>query len=223
VPAFILFDTYLSDSQWTFDGLDTGKARYTDYRLRGEAFNRVVDYKRHAFSESGISLFGVPGDAKHTVVTDSDEHDEDGHIVEDALTRIKMMEKRFIKKLPLIRREIAPPFLYGDHAPRVVLVGWGSTYGVMKEAVDHMSSTTSIAMLHFSELFPFPMRERFDYVRLLSNAKLSICIEGNASGQFARLMRAETGHEFAAQIHKFDGRPFLVEEVVREVSAKCKV
>jgi 2-oxoglutarate/2-oxoacid ferredoxin oxidoreductase subunit alpha len=223
VPAFILFDTYLSDAQWAFDGLDAGKARYTDYRLRGEAFSRVAEYKRHAFSENGISPFGVPGDAKHVVVTDSDEHDEEGHIVEDALTRVRMVEKRFFKKLPLIRREVSPPFLYGDHVPRVVLVGWGSTYGVLKEAVDRLSSTTSIAMLHFSELFPFPLRERFDYLRLLASAKISICIEGNASGQFANLMRAGTGHEFTAQIHKFDGRPFLVEELVREIRDKSKI
>ena len=137
------------------------------------------------------------------MVTDSDEHDEEGHIVEDAVTRVKMVEKRLFKKLPLIRQEIAPPFLYGDHDPRVVLIGWGSTYGVMKEAVDVLSKSTSIAMLHFSEIFPLPDRERFDYLRLLEKAKLTICIENNATGQFARLMRSETGFEFKAQIHKY--------------------
>jgi 2-oxoglutarate ferredoxin oxidoreductase subunit alpha len=217
IPVFILFDTYLSDSQWTFNGLDVSKTRYTDYRLRGEAFSRLPNYKRHAFAESGVSPFGVPGDAKHVVVTDSDEHDEEGHIVEDALTRIKMVEKRFLKKLPLINHEIAPPFLYGDHNPRVVLTGWGSTYGVMKEVVDMLSSSVSIALLHFSELFPFPQWEQFDYLRLLSRAKLSVCIENNASGQFARLLRAETGYEFTAQIHKFDGRPFSVEGLIGEL------
>jgi len=94
---------------------------------------------------------------------------------------------------------------------------------VMKEVVDTLSSSVCIAMLHFSELFPFPQREQFDYLRLLTSAKLSVCIENNASGQFARILRAETGYEFSAQIHKFDGRPFLVEEMVREISAKCKV
>jgi 2-oxoglutarate ferredoxin oxidoreductase subunit alpha len=108
--------------------------------------------------------------------------------------------------------------MYGDHAPQVVLTGWGSTYGVMKEAADRLSSSVRIAMLHFSELYPFPERERFDYLRLLTNAKLSICIENNASGQFARLMRAETGFVFTAQILKFDGRPFSVDGVIGEIN-----
>ena len=43
----------------------------------------------------------VLGDARHVVVTDSDEHDEEGHIVEDAETRIKMVQKRLLKKYRL--------------------------------------------------------------------------------------------------------------------------
>jgi 2-oxoglutarate ferredoxin oxidoreductase subunit alpha len=223
IPVFILFDTYLADTQWTFEGFDMEKIRYQDHRVRGDAFKKLSEYRRHAFTETGISPFGVPGDARHLVVTDSDEHDEEGHIVEDALTRVKMVEKRLFKKLPLISQEIAPPFLYGDHDPRVVLTGWGSTYGVMKEAVDVLSKSTSIAMLHFSEIFPLPDRERFDYLRLLGKAMLSICIEHNATGQFARLLRSETGFEFKAQIHRYDGRPFTVEGLIKEIKAKCKL
>jgi 2-oxoglutarate ferredoxin oxidoreductase subunit alpha len=218
IPVFILFDTYLADTQWTFEGFDMDKIRYQDHRVRGDDFKKLSEYRRHAFTETGISPFGVPGDAMHLVVTDSDEHDEEGHIVEDALTRVKMVEKRLFKKLPLIRQEIAPPFLYGDHDPRVALCGWGSTYGVMKEAVDVLSKSTSIAMLHFSEIFPLPDRERFDYLRLLGKAKLPICIENNATGQFARLLRSETGFEFKAQIHKYDGRPFTLEELTGEIN-----
>jgi 2-oxoglutarate ferredoxin oxidoreductase subunit alpha len=222
VPVFILFDTYLSDTEWTFGGFDTDKIKYVDYRVREGAFKKLTGYQRYALTETGISPLGVPGDAKHLVVTDSDEHDEDGHIVEDAATRIKMVEKRLLKKMPLLRQEIAPPFLYGDHDPRVVLTGWGSTYGVMKEVVDELAKSTSIAMLHFSEVFPLPHRERFDYVRLLQNARLSLCIENNASGQFARLLRSETGFEFKAQVHKYDGRPFTVEELTGEINGHLR-
>jgi 2-oxoglutarate ferredoxin oxidoreductase subunit alpha len=218
VPAFVLFDTYFADSQWTLDGLDAGKLRFQEYRQRGEAFNNLEGYKRHAFSESGISALGVPGDAKHVVVTDSDEHDEEGHIVEDAATRVKMVEKRLLKKLPLIKREIAPPYLYGTPNPQVVIAGWGSTYGIMKEAVDLLAGSSAIAMLHFSELFPFPHTEKFDYIRYLQNADMTICVEQNATGQFSRLMRAETGYEFGAHIRKFDGRPFSVEKLAGEIN-----
>src|SRR5512143_882502 len=117
IPVLILFDTYLADAQWTLDGLDTGAIRSADYRLRGEAFQRLSGYKRHAFTKSGVSPLAVPGDAVHVVVTDSDEHDEEGHIVEDAPTRNAMVEKRLLRKLPLIRKDLSPPFLYGDRDP----------------------------------------------------------------------------------------------------------
>ncbi len=224
IPAFILFDTYLADSEWTFGGFDLNKIKYVDYRLRGDAFRNLKEYKRHAFTDTGVSPFGVPGDAEHLVVTDSDEHDEEGHIVEDAETRIKMVNKRLLKKLPLIKQEIEPPFFYGDVNPEIVIVGWGSTYGVMKEAVDELSPPLSkggrkggIAMLHFSEIYPFPMTEKLDYRNILNNARQTICIENNATGQFARLMKAETGFEFKIRINKFDGRPFLLEELVEKI------
>jgi 2-oxoglutarate ferredoxin oxidoreductase subunit alpha len=47
IPVFILFDTYLADSQWTLDGFDASRVIYTDYRLRGDAFKQVADYKRN--------------------------------------------------------------------------------------------------------------------------------------------------------------------------------
>jgi len=217
IPVIILTDQYLADSQWTFDGFDTSRLKYTDYRLRGEAFEKLSDYKRHAFTDNGVSPLAVPGDAKHVVVTDSDEHDEEGHIIEDALTRAKMVEKRIFKKLPNITREIAPPLLYGKPDPEVVLVGWGSTFGVMKEAADLLSNEQKIAVLHFSELYPFPSTDTFDYLKILKNANLSICIENNATGQFARLMRAETGYEFSARINRYDGRPFTLESLTGEI------
>ncbi len=216
IQVLILFDTYLADSQWTFDGLDVSKLRTVDYRLRGEAFKQTSGYKRHAFTKTGVSPLAVPGEAPQVVVTDSDEHDEEGHIIEDAATRTAMVEKR-LRKLDLIRKEMSPPFVYGDSDPETVIVGWGSSYGVMREAVDEVSTSRSIAMLHFSEIYPLPGTGSFDYLHYLKDAKKTICIEQNATGQFERLMRSETAYEFTSRIHKFDGRPFVLEELVREI------
>lgn len=217
IPAFILFDTYLSDSQWTYKGFDLERVRNTDYRVRGEAFQALAGYKRHAYTESGVSPLAVPGDARHLVVTDSDEHDEEGHLTEDAAIRVNMVEKRLFKKLPHMQEEVAPPFLYGDHNPDIVITGWGSLYGLLREAVDELSKNYGIAMLHFSEITPFPGTEKLDYLRLLTKAHLSICVEQNATGQLARLIRTETGYEFGALLNKYDGRPFTIESLVKNL------
>ena len=219
VPAIILTDQYLADSLWTFDGFDLDKLKYTDYRIRGDAFAGLEGYKRHAFTENGVTPLGVPGDARHLVVTDSDEHDEEGHIIEDAETRNKMIDKRLFRKLPMIRSEIEPPLLYGDQNADTVLIGWGSTYGVMKESVDMLSKEQGIAMLHFSEIYPFPSTDKFDYLKLLKGAKLTVCIENNATGQFARLVRTETGYEFSHRINRYDGRPFTLDSLTGELNA----
>jgi 2-oxoglutarate ferredoxin oxidoreductase subunit alpha len=220
VPAIIIFDQYLSDSEWTFEEFDPEKIKYTDYRLRGDAFKNLKEYKRHAYTDTGVSPMGIPGDAKHLVVTDSDEHDEEGHIVEDAETRRKMVDKRLFKKMPLIKKEMEPPVLYGDNKPEVIIAGWGSNYGIIKEAVDELSSGNRIAMLHFSEMYPFPLTDKFDYLSILNNAKMTICVENNATGQFARMMKAETGYSFNKFVNKYDGRPFTLEELAKEIKIK---
>lgn len=217
IPCIIIFDTYLADSEWTYEGLDLSRIKYKDYRLRSDSLKEIVQYKRHAFTETGVSPLAIPGASRHLVVTDSDEHDEEGHIVEDAETRIRMVNKRLFKKLPLIRKDIEPPYFYGAENPDVIITGWGSTYGVMKEAVDALAADCKIAMLHFSEIYPFPSAGKFNYMKKLRDAQVTICIENNATGQFARLMKTETGYTFNSLINRFDGRPFLLEDLVRKI------
>jgi 2-oxoglutarate ferredoxin oxidoreductase subunit alpha len=217
IPSIILFDTYLADSQWSYENIDLSRIIYKDYRLRKKDLEGIQDYKRHLFTETGVSPLAVPGESRHLVVTDSDEHDEEGHIVEDAETRIKMVNKRLFQKMPLIRKEIEPPSYYGHEKPDVILVGWGSTYGVIKEAVNALSSDCKIGMLHFSEIYPFPSTSKFNYIKKLKDAQVTICIENNATGQFARLMKTETGYTFNSIINKFNGRPFLLEELVKNI------
>jgi 2-oxoglutarate/2-oxoacid ferredoxin oxidoreductase subunit alpha len=219
LPALILFDQYLGDTQWTYPGFDTGGLAFSDYRLRGKKFAALKGYKRHAYTESGVSPLAVPGDAEYVVVTDSDEHNEDGHIIEDAETRVRMTEKRLFRKMPLLRDEIAPPLLYGSRKPKIVLAGWGSSYGLMKEAVDELAGKHDIAMMHFSEIYPLPVPSKSGYLKILKEAFLCICFEQNATGQFARLIEAETGYIFDKLLNRYDGRPYLLEEFTGDINA----
>jgi 2-oxoglutarate ferredoxin oxidoreductase subunit alpha len=218
VPVFILTDQYLADTQWTYEKFDPERLVYEDYRLKDIMVEDAREYRRHLFTENGISSFAIPGESERLVVTDSDEHDEEGHLVEDGYIRIKMVQKRYFLKKQAIAAHINAPFFYGSKDPEIVIVGWGSTYGIMKEAVDILSERKPIAMLHFSEIYPFPGRERIDYLNVLGKAAKTISIEQNATSQFAQLMKMETGYDFTGHINKYDGRPFLVEELVGEIN-----
>ena len=219
VTAIVMTDQYLGDSQWTFDSVSLDGIPLRDYRADAGEIDRLDQYMRHALTETGISPFAIPGKTRHVVVTDSDEHTEAGHLVEDARIRKDMVEKRLFRKLDNIRKEIEPPAYFGPEDARTILVSWGSTYGIVREAAENLADK-KVGMLHFSEIYPFPGREKFDYTGLLMRAERRICIENNATSQFAQLLQGETGCEITDRITRYDGRPFLVEELLEELSGR---
>jgi len=217
IPVIIQSDQYLADTEWTYENLDTDRLLYQDFRLHSEDLSDTQGYSRYTYTENGISPLAVPGESQYTVVVDSDEHDEQGHIIEDAETRIKMVHKRLSHKLPLLQAEISPPTYYGAKNPDIILVCYGSTFGVVKEAVDKLADTHKIGLLHFAEIYPFPGIEQFDYLALLKETKHCICIENNATGQFAKHLQAETGFSVTEKINKYDGRPFIIDSLLGEL------
>ena len=222
IPVIVQSDQYLADSEWTFPSLATEDLLKEDFRLRGQPHAGEPPYHRYALTETGVSPLAVPGASRRLVVVDSDEHDTEGHIIEDGETRRLMVEKRISRKLPLLRQEIAPPTYHGAVQAAVILVGYGSTHGVLKEAMELLSPNHRIGMLHFSEVWPFPLVERFNYVALLKQAWVTICVENNATGQFATLLKMETGFACSARINKYDGRPFMVDTIIGEINAHLR-
>ncbi len=216
VPAFILSDQYLADSLWTWPGIDEGKILYRDYRIR-EADGT---YKRHRFTQDGVSPLAIPGIVEGLVVTDSDEHDEEGHITESAEIRKRMVEKRLMKLLHM-REEMEGPTYLGHRSPKIVLVGWGSTLGVLMDTVETVNKKIPCGMLHFSEIWPFPVSKAQKAFEVLKGA-IGIGVENNATGQFAWLLRAEAQIELPWKISKYDGRPFYSDELSEEVLAYAR-
>jgi 2-oxoglutarate ferredoxin oxidoreductase subunit alpha len=147
-------------------------------------------------------------------VTDSDEHDEEGHLVEDGETRKAMVDKRLFRKLPRLRWEMSQPTLYGHDDPALLLVGWGSTFGLLKEAVDALSPMMKAAVLHFGEIYPLPEPA---FLEILRKAPLTIGVEQNATSQFAALLKAETGFTFHRHMNRCDGRPWTRESFLEEL------
>ena len=172
------------------------------------------EYKRFAYTGSGISPRAFPGNKEALVVADSDEHDEAGHIIEDAETRKKMMDKR-LRKLNGLQQEIIPPRFYGSEKADTLLIGWGSTYGVIKEAVDILNKNGgSYSMLHLNQIWPFPVAS---VATAMKNVHNCFVIENNATGQLAGLIRKETGLSASGNILKYDGRPFTPSIILREL------
>ena len=218
VPVIILTDHHLTSSYATVDKFDLGQVKIDrGLLLSEEDSNKATDYKRDRYTDSGISPRGIPLRGRSLVVADSDEHDEAGHIIEDAETRTRMMQKR-MKKEQGMKAEISPPRFHQTPGASLTLVGWGSTYGAIKEACAILQQQGTVAnVLQLHELWPFPAEA---VISALGGGKTkTVVVENNATGQLARLIRAETGIKADRSILKFDGRPFTPAQIVRELKS----
>jgi 2-oxoglutarate ferredoxin oxidoreductase subunit alpha len=169
----------------------------------------VADYKRYKLTSDGISPRGVPGFGRGLVCVDSDEHDEEGHITEDLQLRTKMVEKR-LKKLAAAKKDMIAPELYPKRKYRNLVVCWGSTYHIVKEAIRQLSRD-DISLLHYSQVYPLHSRT----AEYLKKARKVAVVEGNATGQFTKLIKLQTGLDIKERILKYSGLSFTVEEITK--------
>ncbi|MGQ9600750.1 MAG: 2-oxoacid:acceptor oxidoreductase subunit alpha [Anaerolineae bacterium] len=220
-PVIVLADHFLATSLRDVppEALDFDRVTIDRGALLSDAELDALaeDYQRYTFTENGISSRVVPGHPKGVYSATSDEHDQHGHIEEDAANRRWMMEKR-MRKLEEARKEMHSPALYGPQEAETTFIGWGSTYGPLRTAVDRLNAQGERAnMLHFVDLWPFPAEPT---AQMLTTARRTIAVENNYSGQMADLIRMTTGHQVSSRILKYDGRPlspeYILENVKRE-------
>jgi 2-oxoglutarate ferredoxin oxidoreductase subunit alpha len=188
--------------------------------LTAEELDRLADgYRRHLVTDDGISPRAVPGHPNAVYVTTGDEHDEFGFITEESDMRRAQMEKR-MRKLDLAVQEMRLPIQYGPEDADLTFVGWGSTYGALREAVDLLNSDGPRAnLLHFMEVWPLD----WDRVRgLLGDARSLVLVEQNFTGQLGQIIRTYTGKTMDKRILKYDGRPISSDEIVAGVRGEVR-
>jgi 2-oxoglutarate/2-oxoacid ferredoxin oxidoreductase subunit alpha len=213
IPVLIVTDHHLATCYSTVEKFDLSRV-VVDRGLLSDD-KEPSKYKRHLITDSGISPRAFPGLGKALVVTDSDEHDEIGHPIEDAETRAKMVQKRMRKIAPL-KNEIATPKVYGSQKADLTLISWGSTYGAAREAVDSLNrNKVGVNLINLNEIWPFPAEAM---ATLMKDAKKICVVESNATGQLAHLISAETGKKVTGKILKYDGRPITSEYIIRELN-----
>ena len=218
VPVIILSDLMLGEHPETIEP----DALRADVSIeRGKLLAEAPEnYKRFALTSDHISPRVLPGTPGGAFVSASDDHDEEGVLISDEFTneavRRKMQEKR-MAKLEAIRQKLTPPRLEGPAGAEVTLVGWGSTWGAIHEAVEQLAEAgLSANHLHLKYLFPFQAEA---VTNLLSQSRRIIVVEVNSSGQFARHLRAETGIKAEETILKYAGEPFTPGYITQTVQA----
>jgi 2-oxoglutarate ferredoxin oxidoreductase subunit alpha len=233
-PGLVLCDLLLSEGRLSLDPkdldfnplIDRGQLITASENVNGAA--KDGDYKRYCFTESGISPRAIPGVPAHAHTVATDEHQEDGVLISDEFTnpikRRAMMEKR-MRKVAGIETAVPAPRLSGPRGADVTLIGWGSTKGVVEEACEILNEQgISANQLQIRWLVPL---HGDAILEILKDARHTIIVENNYSGQFARYLRSETSFVADGHIRKYDGEPFMphhiVEAVKEQMSGKAKL
>ena len=221
LPVTIISDLLLSEHPET---IEAGALRNDVPIERGEIVSdwsqEKGQFKRYAFTRSGVSPRALPGTEGAMYVAATDDHDEEGVVISDVFTnppvRRKIQEKR-MRKLDKVLQELTPPKLEGPPDAEVTLIGWGSTKGVIGEAIALLAEQGIRANhLQIKYLYPFHASEVSEILR---GTKRTVCVECNYTGQFARHLRAETGFGVNDLILKYDGEPFEPHHIIEQLRA----
>lgn len=214
MPVIILSDQYLADSAKNLEAFDFDSLKIDRALISEDELEEMEEYKRYLINESGISPRAYPGQLDDQVVLiDSDEHDEDGHIIEDADIRNAMVEKRIHKVEKFVDEDLKEPVYIGSDKPDTVLLCWGSTYGVLTEAREILKDEEiNVGILSFSDLWPLPTRELNE---LIDKDVSFVSVENNSTGQLAQLISSQTRIKIDKKLLKYDGRPFSAQEIAK--------
>ncbi|MCI0896137.1 MAG: 2-oxoacid:acceptor oxidoreductase subunit alpha [Chloroflexi bacterium] len=214
-PGIFISDLLISEGRFSVDPelidmhpkIDRGDLITESAPLNG--------YKRYQDTEDGISPRALAGLEGYVHIVATDEHDEDSKLLSDEFTnphkRRRMVEKR-ARKFLTVAQDIDPPLLEGPEDADVTLIGWGSTYGVIQDAIELLAQQgVTVNHLPIKWIVPFHGEEVID---IFSRCKRKIIVENNYSGQFYRYLRSETGLSVDGHIRKYDGEPFMPHHIV---------
>jgi len=220
-PAIVISDLYISEGRFSVDPDKINMQPNIDRAGLITEPAATDGYLRYKDTESGISPRAIPGLEGYVHLVATDEHDEDSSLLSDEFTnphkRRMMVEKR-ARKFETILADVAPPALEGPADADVTLIGWGSTHGMIGEAVTELNAAGIYTNnLQVKWMVPFHGDE---IMEILANAKRTIIVENNYSGQFARYLRSETGFAADGHIRKYDGEPFMPHHIVDGVKAQ---
>ena len=219
-PVILMSDKLLSESHESIEKAHVDKlfAEYQPNRGKLTKDTWQEPYLRYKVKEDGISERLIPGQKGKFYQSNSYEHAENSHTSETAEDKLAQTNKRRRKHDLYLKTHFEAPKIYGNQEDaELVFVSWGGNKGAIMEAIAQLAHEgIKAAYMHFTHLYPM---DESKVQPLFLEGKRYIDIENNSEGQFARLLRAETGITIKEKFLRYDGRPFLPEDIVNYVKA----
>ncbi len=171
-------------------------------------------FLRYKITESGVSPRAIPGMRGAAHVVTGLEHGEDTKPAYDPPTRRAMMEKRQ-RKMDGIARDFASVLRFGDPNPEIGVIGWGSTGGPLREAVEiACAKGIKAGGLVPRLLYPSPNHLIKPFIE---SCKKVFVIEGNLTGQYAGFLRSQIPGFDPMLVTRYDGLPIQRSEILRKL------
>ena len=213
MPVVVLSDASLGHRKATVPVPDPSKVPVVERRKPTP--EELRDYKRYRLTPDHISPMSFPGMAGGGYVAEGLEHDEIGYpAASNHEMHLRTTQKRYGKfhAVEVIANELVRS--YGVERPEVGIIGWGSTEGVIREAVQMaVDKGYSVGALHPKILYPQPIAKLKPFIE---GAKAIIIPEVNFTGQFATLLRKRFAYDFI-QLNKCIGLPFSPKEIFDKI------
>ncbi len=190
----------------------------------GPDFTPVAEHKPYDLSAAdGVTRHLAPGtrvaSGKYPVVTGL-EHDELGHPSGSPVLHMAMTAKRRTKYRKLAS-ELPTPVIYGPPEGQILLVGWGSVLGPLREAVKQARAAgEAVSAVHIKHLHPLPN----GLENIFSGFQHIFVVELNDEGmygygQLAAILRARFCDPRIRGINKTDGLTWKVREILDRARA----
>lgn len=216
VPVLILSDQSLAHRVETIPPFDIKGVRLLQRILPD--LDRDDGYRRYQITDTGISPMSLPGMPGGYYTAEGLEHDDRGAPNYEPEMHTSMTQKRF-RKLAAAAQEMRSWGMtarFGHPQPKIGVMGWGSTYGPVKEAVNRaVKEGIPVAGFYTKAMNPLPEEEMRAFI---SSAETILVPEVNYTGQYADLLGARFGVQ-PVRVNKYGGLPFIPQEIYKEIMA----
>lgn len=216
IPAIVLTDQALAYTSQNIptpnlDDVDLGE------RLAPPMDQDPETFERYADTESGISPMPIPGVHELMYMGTGLEHTPKGAPNYTPAVHEQMTAKRFRKLATLGERIVQQNQVEEDEpvGAEVGVIGWGSTYGAICEAIEMIEADTGVKVAHLHPRILSPLNE-WRIRQFLGPLKKLIVPEENFTGQYAHFLKGKFGIK-PVEIHKAHGIPFSAEELYKAI------
>ena len=177
-------------------------------------------------AKTGLSRRPIPGQRGGEYVLTGLAHDEESHVAYESSINQRAMEMRS-RKLVALAGALKSPKIHGDDNGDLLVVGWGSTFGAIEEAVDRLRGDGHrVSSLHLRFLSPLEpgLKEIFSRFRKVMTIEINYSDEPGMApaqsrryGQLSQILRTQTLQDIDCWSRVPGGpiRPGMIEEQLR--------